>query len=118
MRKSLDWKGLYASVPGEFGTAINLYGDYTSYQRGEISGQRLGYRIGGTAASVAAPYIYGAIVGTEATPGFGTLIGIGVGAIFTGGEYLYDMYPSIKEGTINTINQINGMESALRHFWR
>ncbi len=90
---------------------VNIY----QYSQGEISGARLSYRLTGTAALALAPIVYGAIVGSE-VPIAGTVIGIAVGAAFGAGEYLYDQYPAVKEGTINYINHIDNIENSLGHW--
>lgn len=95
LTKTLGWTGNLATGL-EVGLNIN------EYVKGEISGQRLAYRLTGNALSFASPIIYGAIVGSNAGP-VGLAIGVVVGITFTAGEAAYDYYqeklkPQIQEG--------------------
>jgi RHS repeat-associated protein len=116
----LSTAGAYAKLTKAFGIAGYVGGaldamiNVHKYNEGEISGQRLAYRLTGTGLSLATPIIYGAIMGSEAGP-VGTLLGIFVGVSFAATETFYD---EVGKPYVNTlVNGLGNYESALRSGW-
>jgi len=79
--------GKTVGVIGYGVAVVSTYYDYNDATNGDISWNRFGYRTTGTVSSIG----IGAAVGTEFGPGYGTLVGTGVGASFVAGEMLYDI---------------------------
>ena len=75
---------------GYIGTALDLGINTNEYLNHEISGARYGYRMAGVGATVATPFVVGAVLGSEAGPA-GTVAGAVVGLLFTAGERAHDV---------------------------
>jgi len=102
--------GIAGTAGGLLDIAINVH----KYSEGEISGQRLAYRVTGTSLAVATPIIYGAIMGSEAGP-VGTLLGILIGVSFSVTETFYD---EVGKPYVNKLTEgISNYENALRSGW-
>lgn len=85
----------YAALAKAFGklgqgaTGLGIILDINSYNQGEISGGRLGYRLTGAAAALASDILAKAILGSEVGP-WGTIAGVAIGVAIPLGEVAYD----------------------------
>lgn len=112
--------GFYEGLTKTFGKAGNAATlieaglDIYEYREGEISGNRLSYRLTGEAASIFTPVLYGAISGSEGGP-VGALLGIAVGATFPIVENFYD---KVGKPAVNSlIKGLSNYENALQSGW-
>jgi hypothetical protein len=86
-------------------TAYNTYNDINDYSNGNLSGARLSYRLGGTAAGIGTS----AVIGGEFGGPWGAVAGFLVGAATSVGEFIYDgwnnsVMPVINQGTYQINN--------------
>ena len=86
-------------------TVYNTYSDVRNYNNGQLSGERLSYRLSGTIASIGTA----TAVGSAGEPGLGTIAGFVVGLTSSVGEMVYDgwnntVMPAINQGTYEINN--------------
>lgn len=94
------------------GSLADSYVIYNEYSDGKISGARATYRFTGVAASVAAPIIMSALIGSQAGPA-GTMVGFLVGIEFTAIEYFYDSFG--KPALNRTVWELNNVEKSFKN---
>ncbi len=114
---SAAFKALTAgsNIAGTAGAAIGVFEDIHSYNDGGISGERLSYRLTGTAAVVAAPFLVEAIIGGASAGPIGVVTAIAIGGTFSVGEWFWD---DVLGPAIDVLNQgLDGLENGLRSGW-